>query len=759
MIIQRINKIKDYRIFSDFSWPSDLSDFKQYNLIYGWNGSGKTTLANIFRAIEKKLAITEGELEITIDGKKVAGSNFHNESSLPQVRVFNRDFVSKNVFTEHGSITPIFFFGEESGEKQKKIKELNGQVGSKQLELSKKKDDKDNKEKVFEAFCIDQAKSIKTLLSSSGHNTYNNYDKASFKSKCEELAKSANRSIYILSEDESNNLKKQKEATAKEKIQSISLSFPDLDALTKDAANILSQTVVSQALGELKNDPALSDWVKVGLNKHKNGNTEKCLFCGQKLPKERLQELEDHFNDQYNRFIDGIDTKLVSLDRDLRPLQNFQAPDKAKLYDHLVNSYQSAFDELNQQVSSCEGAMKSLKEELEDKKGKPFLSLSLKTQVPNIDRLKLDAVNTIIITHNTATDNFLQTVGEARKKLEESIVAESLKDYQDKKSAIPKVSNECEAVQKTIDELTSEIGTLERQIIEHRKPAEELNRDLHSYLGHDELKLEVKDNGYQIVRGGQTADALSEGEKTAIAFLYFLKSLADREFNRAEGIVVIDDPVSSLDSNSLFHAFGFMKERTRGVGQLFIFTHNFTFFGQIKNWFNHFKGQRKTTKPDLQPARFYMIDRMTNSKGSPCLSKLDSLLHKYDSEYHYLFSLVSKYASVSSASTDLEQFYYLPNIARRLLETFMAFRRPNETGDLYKQFEHIDFDCVKKTRIIRFLHTHSHNGQIEEQGYDNSILSETPQVLSDVLDLIKAEDEKHFKAMTALVAPSLETTA
>lgn len=636
MIIQRINKIKNHRIFRDFSWPSDLSDFKRYNLIYGWNGSGKTTLTNIFRAIEKKQAITEGELEITIDGQKVVGNDFNSEGSLPQVRVFNRDFVSENVFTEHGSVTPIFFFGEESIEKQKRIDDLKGQVGLKQLELSKKKEDKDSKEKVFEAFCIDQAKSIKTLLSSSGQNTYNNYDKACFKSKCEELAKSENCSQYILSEDGSNNLKKQKEATAKEKIQSINFSFPDLDTLTKDATNILSQTVVSQALDELKDDPVLSAWVKDGLNKHKNGNTEKCLFCGQKFPKERLPALEAHFNDQYNCFIAGIDTKLVSLERDLRTLQNFQAPDKAKLYDHFAVSYQSAVDELRQQVSSCEGRMKSLKNELEDKRGKPFLSLSLKTQVSNIDRLKLDAVNAIINSHNTATDNFLQTVGEARKKLEESIVAESLKDYQEKKSAIPKVSSECEAVQKTIDELTSEIGRLERQIIEHRRPAEELNRDLHSYLGHDELKFEVKDNGYQIVRAGQTADALSEGEKTAIAFLYFLKSLEDRKVDRAEGIIVIDDPVSSLDSNSLFHAFGFMKERTKEVGQLFVFTHNFVFFGQIKNWFNHFPGQGKKD-PTKQPARFYNIDRMTKTKGSPRLTKLDPLLYRYDSEYHYLW--------------------------------------------------------------------------------------------------------------------------
>ena len=36
--------------------------------------------------------------------------------------------------------------------------------------------------------------------------------------------------------------------------------------------------------------------------------------------------------------------------------------------------------------------------------------------------------------------------------------------------------------------------------MEHRRPAEELNDDLRSYLGHGELRLEIKDTGYTIMR-------------------------------------------------------------------------------------------------------------------------------------------------------------------------------------------------------------------------------------------------------------------
>ncbi|WP_419652950.1 AAA family ATPase, partial [Thiolapillus sp.] len=68
-----------------------------------------------------------------------------------------------------------------------------------------------------------------------------------------------------------------------------------------------------------------------------------------------------------------------------------------------------------------------------------------------------------------------------------------------------------------------------------------------------------------------------------MAFLYFLKTLEDKDFDVSKGVVLIDDPVSSLDANALFSAFGYMKVHTKDCHQLFILTHNFSFFRQVKN--------------------------------------------------------------------------------------------------------------------------------------------------------------------------------
>ena len=304
-----------------------------------------------------------------------------------------------------------------------------------------------------------------------------------------------------------------------------------------------------------------------------------------------------------------------------------------------------------------------------------------------------------------------------------------------------------------------EINKLEIEIVQHRQPAEELNHELASYLGSDHLKLVVNETGYSLTRDGLPATNLSEGEKTAIAFLYFLKSLHDRSFELAKGIVVIDDPVSSLDSNALFSAFGFMKVRTKSAGQLFIFTHNFGFFRQVKNWFNHLPGHNKADISQ-RPARFYMLDAgYDGSVRSSVLKALDPLLHEYESEYHYLFKKVYETAHGAAAGTSLAAYYGLPNMARRLLESFLAFRYPSLSGQLLKQVDQVKcIDPAQKARLVRFTHTHSHDEQVPEPEHDLSILSETPQILRDLLDLMAGEDKGHFEEMLKVAVPAEETT-
>ena len=106
---------------------------------------------------------------------------------------------------------------------------------------------------------------------------------------------------------------------------------------------------------------------------------------------------------------------------------------------------------------------------------------------------------------------------------------------------------------------------------------------------------------------------------------------------RRTEVVVLDDPVSSLDANALFLAFGFIRERTQDAGEIFILTHNFSFFRNVKHWLHNMSGQRRGNVND-RPARLYMLEWQfgtTTTQRLSTLRPLDPLLEWYESEYHY----------------------------------------------------------------------------------------------------------------------------
>ena len=96
-LVTKISRLRHPGVLRDFSWPAELPTFGRYNLIYGWNGSGKTTISNLFRALELRKQ-PEGETTLATASTTIAGNDFA-QATLP-VRVFNRDFVTANVFPD-----------------------------------------------------------------------------------------------------------------------------------------------------------------------------------------------------------------------------------------------------------------------------------------------------------------------------------------------------------------------------------------------------------------------------------------------------------------------------------------------------------------------------------------------------------------------------------------------------------------------------------------------------------------------------------
>ena len=747
--IQQISRLKHPGVIRDFTWSTELNQFGQFNLIYGWNGSGKTTLSRLFRNLEHRSVPNSGQARLCIDDREINGRDFPDVTT--QVRVFNRDFVNESVFpVGGGDVPPIFVLGTDSVDKQKTVNLLLKKQSDLNNKLDLARTNQRNTSRELEKHIVDRAKIIKDTLRISGSGAYNEYNKSAYRRQADQMLKDGDAESHLLDDATRSTLLYQHAATVKSLVSEVEYKLPDLEHFLEDVATIRATTVVSSMIHELENDPQLSTWTHEGLRLHKDRDSQTCLYCQQTLPSKRQEALEAHFSAGYERFLTRIDELLKNLDAINSGLDSASTPDKTAFYDDIAEDYVTTKSEYEQALTDLKKTTGLLTRKLKEKREHPFKHLETDVSLPQIDYQVINRLNEIIRRHNEVTAGFQTRIKSARERLAKGMIASYSKEYRELKNAIRNAYESIEPIEAEQVRITEEIVQLEREIVQHRQPAEELNDDLRNYLGHDEFSLGVKETGYEFVRHGEPADSLSEGERTALALLYFLKSLDDRNFDLNNGVIVLDDPVSSLDENSIFLAFGYIRQRTQDAAQLFVLTHNFTFFRLVRNWFNHLPGQGRS-QVDRRPARFYMLERVFDSETRcTTIRPLDPLLELYESEYHYLFARVYRESSIAVGAT-LEHLFDLPNVARRLLESFLAFRRPQVSGDLWKKIQDSDFDQNRSTRIIRFVHTHSHGDGISEPEHDLSLLGEARSVLDDVLAFIEYEDSGHYKAMIEVI--------
>lgn len=755
--IKRIKKIKNYRVFRDFTWNDHIPEFNKLNIIYGQNGSGKTTLSSLFKLLEDGQNISEGEVEFEFDNNMIlSGSEIlSRKNELPSVKVFNRDFIEHAVKAiDKGDIQPIFFLGEENIEKQEAVNVQKQKLNSIKQEQSKTIDNKKAVEKTLDSFCVQKAKHIKDELL--GSKEYASYDKRSF---IKTAAMIILGSESTLTPEEKQQVRKQKDAQAKREISKISCGSIDITQLYSKTITLLKRSIISNVLDDiLVTNPQMAVWVQTGLGLHTDSDT--CQFCGNAISQERRAKLESHFNDELKKFQNKVKMIIENIQSNLKMLESIKFPDDAYFYGHLVERSKAAVKKATTAIDLIKPLLSSLEERLNQKYANPFEQMTIEftdilTTYPLVQAI--DEANKIIHEHNEFTNNLEEKRQDACRKLERNYVVEFFPEYTSLQTSINESNSKSDELKEEYQEIENAIQKIEKEIIEHRIPAEELNAEIQNYLGHDELQLKIKETGYELTRKGsdKTVTHLSEGERTAIAFLYFLKSLKDKKFNSNEskfdGIIVIDDPVSSLDTNSLFLAFGYMQEHTKECNQLIISTHNFAFFRQVKNWFDHANKRPKKNEP--KPSEFFMLKPVIdNGQKVSKIMPLHNLLRNYESEYHYLFSMVYKASSANNNSS--ESFYGLQNMGRRLLEYVFAFKQPDETGDLFTKLTKLEgFDSAKKVSIIRFANTYSHN-QINELGHDLSVVAETTSISKCILELIEHIDKDHYKRMEKLVNES-----
>src|SRR5690606_10011002 len=96
-------------------------------------------------------------------------------------------------------------------------------------------------------------------------------------------------------------------------------------------------------------------------------------------------------------------------------------------------------------------------------------------------------------------------------------------------------------------------------------------------------------------------------------------------------------------------------------------------FRNVKKWFQYLNKHSKKLKLEERPARFFLLRAGQHDDGTRTshLGPIDKLLEEHESEYQYLFKRVYEEAHRTDVGS-MEHHYGLPNVARRLLEAFLA---------------------------------------------------------------------------------------
>jgi wobble nucleotide-excising tRNase len=144
-MIRRLQRVKAFGSFHDFSWPAGLHEFKKFNLLFGWNYSGKTTFSRTLRCFELQkhhddFLTAEVQFCIT-DGTT------HSLSSVaaPHLfRIFNVDFVRENLGFDSGSAEAILILGAADIAKQADLAKKRAGHATRTQELSTNRHSRDD---------------------------------------------------------------------------------------------------------------------------------------------------------------------------------------------------------------------------------------------------------------------------------------------------------------------------------------------------------------------------------------------------------------------------------------------------------------------------------------------------------------------------------------------------------------------------------------------------------------------------------------
>lgn len=755
--IKRIRSMKGVGILANKGAKDAMPEFRRFNLVYGFNGSGKSTLSRIFASLQAGTLsglLPEGcEFDVemqdggTFPSKKLSGLE-------KTVCVFNADFIGEHLQWEKGVAKSIFYISKEQADVAEQLR--IAEVSLPQREEAKKNAEKVLKErdKTFKTYCTERAKVVHGALQLGSRK----YEAPLLRSDYENIPYDEK---SLLDADNIKSLQGLiRLAAPPPPLAKINIATDNLEIVEK-VRDLAEASIGKVVLDELEQHPAMVPWMKQGHDYHAKNGLDACLLCGSDFTSARKDQLAAALDNK----IASLMTELQNAERNgARANDEFVAatrscPKVSELDLSLQADYGTAQAKFAEAAASAKQLLTKAARAVSARLQKPTTPVA--HQLPDAAEVRitfdalsaaLNDLNEMLANHNQAGEDFGARQDAARSSLKKHFLAEGAADYSSRRQAVADGDKDVSNLETEVRDLTAKIASLRAKIREHGPAAEKLTKLVRAYLGHGELTVIAANDGYELHRNGKLVKgAPSEGEKTAIALCYFLCTLESEGRNIKNLIVVIDDPISSLDTKAMNYACALVRSRLEVAAQLIVLTHNQHCMNEFKKaWKNRAYPRNKDTDPTATLLFLDVVLPTAQGTRTSTLVEMSALLREYDSEYHFLCHKVLEFEAVGTGHS--EYGFMMPNVIRRVLDVFLAFKVPG-TSNLADKLQllgqrHDELDPARLSALERLSQVESHSDNLDDLiAHSSMTIEETRDANAALLNLMSVADKEHTAAV------------
>lgn len=555
------------------------------NYFFGKNGTGKSTIAKLIgkqETTEWLPGVVHGDYELQVYNEEFIQENIQSYGNIPGVFTITKQNAAVKAEADKKAVE-LKTLSDKKIAIDRKITEYNGQLESIFNTLVSALWEKS--ETVRKAYPATQAGFTKSRQK---------FVTELMKHKPGSVDEDSVRNLYALAYG--------KDGTTYEELKTVSASaIPSTPLLEKSIVSS-SHTAFSDFLNALN----ATAWVTQGHTDFQHIAGKKCPYCQQDLPDNFEDDLASCFDEQYKKEMQQLRKFVDAYKAALNGIYSVLNENKKSGFTcDLLSVYSTTFELFMEKAKSNTGL-------LEKKINDPTLSVELDDLSALLHDLNelVEQINQEIRQNNA----ILADIPTKRKECAEmvwTLMATSCQAdiavYQSEderiKAEISKLDEERKKADREIRELNDKIAQLNKQTVNTTAAKDSINALIRS-SGFQGFYLREKPGAqyvYQLVReDGSIAKGLSEGERHFIAFLYFyhmvMGSQSDDGTMKGK-IVVIDDPVSSMDSSALFTVASLVREMIAvcynnydlteeenvddHIKQIFCLTHNPFFFKEI----------------------------------------------------------------------------------------------------------------------------------------------------------------------------------